>query len=104
MEGYRDITKIYVSDENGSSKLKDQYITIEMSVHPKNNLSSAINFNLTTFFNNFVTPRYTIIQVNPVNKRNNLIIENYKGDIRPIVDKFTFSHKNNQFLSLGYAS
>ena len=104
LEGYRDITKVYVSDENGDIKLKDQYITIEMSVHPKNNLSSAINFNLMTFFNNFVTPRYTIIQVNPVNKRNNLIIENYKGDIRPIVDKFNFSHKNNQFLSLGYAS
>ena len=75
-----------------------------MSVHPKNNLCSALNFNVITFFNNFVTPRYTIIQVKPIKEKKNLIIENYKGDIRPIVDKFTFSHKNHKFVSLGYAS
>ena len=45
-----------------------------MSVHPKNNLSSALNFNLTTFFNNYVTPAYTIIQNNPIKDKNNLII------------------------------
>ena len=104
LQGYREITKVYVSDENGNNKPKDQYITIEMSVHPKNNLCSALNFNAITFFNNFVTPRYTIIQVKPIKEKKNLIIENYKGDIRPIVDKFTFSHKNHKFVSLGYAS
>ena len=75
-----------------------------MSVGPKNNLSSALNFDLNTFFNNFVTPRYTIIQINPIKKQNNLVIENYKGDIRPIVDKFNFSHKTFDFVPLGYAS
>ena len=104
LQGYREITKVYVSDENGNSKPKDQYITIEMSVHPKNNLGSALNYNVITCFNNFVTPRYTIIQVKSIKDKNNLVIENYKGDIRPIVDKFTFSHKNQNFLSLGYAS
>ena len=48
LEGYREITNIFVSDENGNKNTKSHYITIEMSVHPKNNLSSALNFNLTT--------------------------------------------------------
>ena len=104
LEGYREITNIYVSDENGNKNPKNQYITIEMSVHPKDNLSSALNFNLTNFFNNFVTPMYTIIQNSPIKDKNNLVIENYKGNIRPIVDKFIFSHKKTNFCSLGYAS
>ena len=104
LEGYREITNVYISDENGNKQSKSQYITIEMSVGPTNNLSSALNFNLNTFFNNFVTPFYTIIQVNPIKNQNNQVIENYKGNIRPIVDKFTFSHKNLNFFSLGYAS
>ena len=104
LEGYREITNIYVSDENGNKNPKNNYITIEMSVHPNNNLSSALNFNLTNFFNNFVTPVYTIIQNNPIKDKNNLVIENYKGNIRPIVDKFIFSHKNINSCSLGFAS
>ena len=104
LQGYREITNVYTSDENGNKQSKSQYITIEMSVGPKNNLSSALNFDLNTFFNNFVTPRYTIIQINPIKNQNNLVIENYKGDIRPIVDKFNFSHKNFNFFPLGYAS
>ena len=104
LEGFREVTNIYISDENGNKNPKNHYITIEMSVHPKNNLASALNFNLTTFFNNYVTPAYTIIQNNSIKDKNNLIIENYKGNIRPIVDKFIFSHKNINFHSLGYAS
>ena len=52
MEGYCEITKVIISDENGKEKQKEQY------------------FNLTEFFNNFVTHRYTIIiQVNPVKEK-----------------------------------
>ena len=104
LQGYREITNVYVSDENGHKKENDHFIVIEMSVHPKNNLSAALNFDLNTFFNNFVTPRYTIIQVNPIKSQKNNIIENYTGNIRPIVDKFNFSHKSIKGVSIGYAS
>ena len=104
LEGYREVINAFVSDQNSNKKEKEHFITIEMSVHPKNNLASALNFDLNTFFNNFVKPNYTIIQINPINNKNNLVIDNYKGDIRPIVDKFHFSHKSMKFISLGYAS
>ena len=104
LQGYREITNIYVSDGHGHKKKNGHFIVIEMSVHPKNNLSAALNFDLNTFFNNFVTPRYTIIQVNPIKSQKNNIIENYTGNIRPIVDKFNFSHKSIKGVSIGYAS
>ena len=104
LQGYREITNIYVSDGDGHKKKNGHFIVIEMSVHPKNNLSAALNFDLNTFFNNFVTPRYTIIQVNPIKSQKNNIIENYTGNIRPIVDKFNFSHKSIKGVSIGYAS
>ena len=104
LQGYREVTNAFVSDENGNKKSKECFITIEMSVHPKNTLSSALNFDLNTFFNNFVQPNYTIIQNNSINNKNNIVIDNYKGNIRPIVDKFHFSHKSIKFIPLGYAS
>ena len=104
LQGYREIKNVYTSDENGNKKSKSQYIIIEMIFGPTKILGSALNFDLNTYFNNFVTPRYTIIQINPIKTKNNLVIENYKGDIRPIVDKFNFTHKSINFNSLGYAS
>ena len=35
LQGYREITDVYVSDESGNKKSNSQFITIEMSVHPK---------------------------------------------------------------------
>ena len=104
LQGYREITSIYVSNERGNKQQKGNYITIEMTVYPKYALSSALNYDLNTRYNNYVRPYYTIIQTNPINNKNNFIIENYKGDIRPIVDKFKFCHKMNKFISIGYAS
>lgn len=104
LEGYREITNIYISDEKGNKKLKDQYITIEMSVHPKNNLSSVLNYDIKSLYNNYIKPLYTIIQMKSIKNINNQIIENYKGDIRPIVDKYTFSHQRVNHLSFPYAS
>ena len=104
LQGYREITSIYVSNEKGIKQQKGNYITIEMTIHPKDALCSALNYDLSTCYNNYVKPNYTIIQTNPINNKNNLIIENNKGDIRPIVDKFKFCHKMNNFISIGYAS
>ena len=103
LQGYREVINAFVSDENGNKKPKGNYITIEMSVGPTNNLSSALNFDLNTLYNNFVKPDYTITQINPINNLKNIVIENNKGNIRPIVDKFKFEHKMIERLPLGYA-
>jgi len=103
LNDYREITNVYVSDENGNKQQKNNFITIEMSVHPNNNLCSVLNYDFNSLYNNFVIPVYTITQIKPIKNMNNLIIENYKGNIRPIVDKFKFTHKNITFLSIGYA-
>ena len=104
LQGYREVTNAFVSDENGNKKPKGNYITIEMSVGPTNNLSSALNFDPSNFYNNFVKPDYTITQINPINNLKNVVIENNKGNIRPIVDKFNFGHKMIKHLPLAYAS
>lgn len=103
LNNYREITNAYVSNEKGIKQEKDQFITIEMSIHPNNNLSLVLNYDLKSLYNNFVTHNYTITQIKQIKNLNNLIIENYKGNIRPIVDKFKFTHKNINKLTLGYA-
>ena len=103
LNNYREITNAYVSNEKGIKQEKDQFITIEMSIHPNNNLSLVLNYDLKSLYNNFVTHNYTITQIKQIKNLNNLIIENYKGNIRPIVDKFKFTHKNINQLTLGYA-
>ena len=104
LQGYREVINAFVSDEIGNKKQKGNFITIEMSVGPNNILSSALHFNLNSFYFNFVKPDYTITQINPINDLKNMIIENNKGDIRPIVDKFKFGHKMIKQLPLPYAS
>jgi predicted peptidase len=103
LNNYREITNVYISDEKGIKQQKSQYITIEMSVHPNNNLCSVLNYDLNSLYNNFVYHAYTITQLKQIKNNKNLIIENYKGNIRPIVDKFKFTHKNINLLTYGYA-
>ena len=43
---------------------KVNFFRIEMSIGPTINLSSALNFDLNTLYNNFVKPDYTISQKN----------------------------------------
>ena len=104
LEGYREVTNAYVSDEKGNKKPKGNFITIEMSIGPTINLSSALNFDLSTLYNNFVKPDYTITQIKQIDDLNNIIIDNNKGNIRPIVDKFSFGHKRINHIPLPYAS
>ena len=47
-----------------------------MSIYPNNNLSSVLNFDLNSFYNNFVFNSYTITLIKQIKNNNNLIIEN----------------------------
>lgn len=92
LKGYREITAAYVSDENGNPANSGKYVTIEMKVAPDDNLGAALNFDLKTFYNSFVTSEYTITQNKKIGKLKDLVIDNYKGNIRPIVDNFKFGN------------
>lgn len=104
VEGYREVTKTYVSDANGKAVDKGRYVTIELKVGPDIAISSALNFDMNSFFNNWVKPEYTITQMKPARSVKGLVIDNNQGNIRPIVDKFNFAHKMFGRLSYGYAS
>ncbi len=104
LEGYREITKAYVSDAEGNPAGQGRYATIEMKVGPTIALGSALNFDISTFFNNWVKPEYTITQEKAAGPVKGLVVDNNKGNVRPVVDKFQFAHKMFGRLSYGYAS
>ena len=108
LKGYREITDAYVSDENGNKNDSGNFVTIEMKVGPTENLGAALNFDLITSFNTWVTSDYTITLNKNIGKikSQNFVIDNKKGDIRPITDKWTFHHyeHGDTRLSLAYAS
>ncbi len=92
--GERQVTNVFVCDEKGNPASSGNFVTIEMSVSPTNNLAAALNFDLKTFLNDFVTPEYTITlnkNLGNLNK-NNFVVSYRAGNIRPIVDEFTFGH------------
>ena len=104
VEGYREVTRAYVSDAEGRPAEQGSYATIEMKVGPTIALGSALNFDISTFFNNWVKPDYTITQEKAAGPVKGLVVDNNKGNIRPVVDKFNFAHKMFGRLSYGYAS
>lgn len=105
LKGYREITNAYVSDENCNPVNSGKYVVIEMKVAPNDNLGAALNWNAKNFFNAFVTAEYTITQNKKLGKFKNLIIDNFKGNIRPIVDDFKFGHyATPDRRTLGFAS
>jgi predicted peptidase len=104
LEGYREVTKAYVSDATGKAVNKGRYVTIELKVGPDIAIGSALNFDVNSFFNNWVKPEYTITQTKDAGSVKGLIVDNNKGNVRPVVDKFNYAHKIFGRLSYGYAS
>ena len=104
LEGYREVTKTYVSDATGKAVNKGRYVTIELKVGPDIAIGSALNFDVNSFFNNWVKPEYTITQTKAAGEVKGLIVDNNKGNVRPVVDKFNYAHKIFGRLSYGYAS
>ncbi len=98
LEGDRQVTKAYVSDANGNPVDSGEYVTLEMAVSPTDTLGAALNFDLHTMLNNWVTPHYTITD------GQKLVVDNNQGNIRPQGDKFKFNHKILGRESFPYAS
>ncbi len=103
LQGYREITRAYVSDANGEAVPAGNFVTIEMKVAPNDNLGAALNWNAKISYNAFVTPEYTITANN--GKFKNLVVDNCKGNIRPVVDDFKFgSYATADRRTLTYAA
>ncbi len=64
MEGTREITGIYPSDEQGNPREDGTCITLEMYCDPREGLGAIMRFNGT--FNVFVNVAYTITQTKPI--------------------------------------
>lgn len=64
MEGFREITKIYVSGKDGIADEEGEFITLEMKCDPRDNLGSIIRFD--GEHNVFVNCYYTITQEKPL--------------------------------------
>ena len=101
LEGDRTITAAYVSDAQGNKAESGHYVTLEMKVGPQETLGAALNFDLRSFLNNWVTSEYTI-----TDEAANATIDNCKGDFRPQADKFTYGVGTGKEarLSFPYAS
>lgn len=105
LEGYREVTAAYVCDANCNPVSAGEYVVIEMKVAPNDTLGAALNWNARISYNAFVTPEYTIIQDKKLGKLKDLVIDNCKGNIRPIVDEFKFgSYATPDRRSLSYAA
>ena len=105
LQGYREIINAYVSDAECNPVNSGNYVVIEMKVAPNDNLGAALNWNAKISYNAFVQAEYTITQNKKLGKFKNLIIDNFKGNIRPIVDNFKFGHyATPDRRTLGFAS
>ena len=105
LQGYREIINAYVSDAECNPVNSGNYVVIEMKVAPNDNLGAALNWNAKISYNAFVQAEYTITQNKKLGKFKNLVIDNFKGDIRPLVDNFKFGHyATPDRRTLGFAS
>ncbi|URZ17514.1 prolyl oligopeptidase family serine peptidase [Clostridium felsineum] len=108
-EGYREVTTAYICDKNGNStNSSSKYVALEMQIGPNIQLSSAINYDIKSNFNNWVNCKYTITQQKDIQTKSgaisNLVINKNEGNTRVLVDKFKTGKFTYSNTSLTYAS
>lgn len=108
IEGYREITKVYVADQDGKPAPNGRYVTIELQVGPTVILGSPLNFSMKTMLNQWIQCDYTITQTKEIKTQSGqlkgLVVTKSAGNIRPVVDEFTFGEQTNDNITLHYAS
>jgi predicted peptidase len=108
IEGYREITKAYVADKDGNMAKAGRYVAIEMKVSPTLMLASPLNFSMKTMLNQWIQCDYTITQIKDIQtklgKLKGLVVTKSAGNLRPVVDEFTFGEQTNDNITLHYAS
>ncbi len=106
-EGDCNVTKAYVSDEDGNYKTKGKYITLELQVGPDVSLTSPINYDLTTSLNGWVNCDFTITQQKDIGSGNEkvsgVVINKFSGGSKKLVDDFKIESASYDNVTLKYA-
>lgn len=107
-EGYRKVTKAYVADKSGKPAVgTGKYAVLEMEIGPNVSLSSAMNFDLGTYLNDWVDSDYTITQqkdiLTPAGKVSGLVADTFTGGARELVDDFGTGEATYDDVTLTYA-
>ncbi|KNY29448.1 prolyl oligopeptidase family serine peptidase [Pseudobacteroides cellulosolvens] len=104
-EGYRTITKAYVSDRNGTPALVGKYAVLEMEIGPNVSLSSPINYY--EGFNSWIDYNYKITQVKDIGfgpcKIKGLVVSKHAGETRKLVDDFSIGKSSYDDITFTYA-
>lgn len=104
-QGYRNVTKAYVSDEKGNPAVTGKYAVLEMEIGPTVSLSSALNYFGGS--NDWVDSDYTITQVKDIvtNSKtiSGLVIDSFAGGTKELVDEFSTGQGTFNDVKLTYA-
>ncbi|WP_409288485.1 prolyl oligopeptidase family serine peptidase [Peribacillus sp. SCS-37] len=104
-EGYRKVTKAYVSDQNGKPVSKGKYAALEMEIGPAVSLGSPLNYYNGS--NVWIDCDYTITLVKDIVTKSGtfsgLVVTKFDGGTREIVDDFTKGEFSNENTKLTYA-
>jgi len=108
-EGDRTVTKAYVADKNGNPAVQTgKYVVLEMKIGPTISLGSPINYDwATTGFNAWIDSKYTITQQKDIETSagtvSGLVVDQFAGDTRELVDDFKSGKVTYDNISLSYA-
>ncbi|MFS0637738.1 prolyl oligopeptidase family serine peptidase [Mesobacillus foraminis] len=107
-KGERKVTKAFVADKNGNPAVgAGKYAVLEMEIGPNVSLSSAMNFDMDTFLNDWVDSEYTITQqkdiLTPAGKVSGLVADTFAGGVRELVDDFGTGEATYDDVTLTYA-
>lgn len=107
-EGYRKITKAYVSDAKGNAATTGNYATLEMEIGPSITLGSPFNYVPASGGNAWIDTKYTITQekniVSDSTTISRLVANELKHQIKVGVDDFDISKATYDNVTLSYAS
>jgi predicted peptidase len=108
-EGYRTVTKAFVSDKDGNpSVATGKYVVLEMKIGPTVSLGSPLNYDFAgTRFNDWIDSKYTITQqkdiVTSAGTISGLVVDTFAGEKRELVDDFTTGKATFDNTTLTYA-
>jgi predicted peptidase len=107
-EGYRNITKAYVSDAKGNASKTGNYATLEMEIGPSITLGSPFNYVPASGGNAWIDTKYIITQekniVSDSTIISRLVANELKDQIKVGVDDFDISKATYDNVTLSYAS
>ncbi|PLT31830.1 prolyl oligopeptidase family serine peptidase [Peribacillus deserti] len=106
-EGYRNITKAYISDKNGKPGVRTgKYAVLEMEIGPSVSLGSPLNYYAGS--NAWVDSKYTVTQQKDIAANggavSGLVADQFSGGTRELVDDFATGKETFGDKTLTYAS